>query len=630
MRAHSVKVGDGMVVPGRIDLAREDADRIDLLGLLSEIEVPDVMIRNTNGWMRETIRDMGGYRNVGDSLGIGWKTLTNYVYRDSFPLDVAGKIIALSGRKLTDLPHDVKLAAKRDTVEMKRFLVLGEEFCRFLGYYLAEGFCRVSKGSFYQVSLSSSEDDIKEDMVRCIVGAFGTPPSVRGNVITLSGRLISSLVRDIWKLGSGAHEKRIPGAFRRLPRDRMAQLLKAYIAGDGSVEKGRLTVKITSANLDLLRDVQLQLKRFSIHSKFRHERRRGGGAVRVHYSSGGREPPFFNSHALIMRSTDARLLHDRVGIASKRKITELRKVLPRERGRRTGKFGDHFIDPVSKIRMVPNRDPHVYDIEVANTHSFLTEDLLVTSNCDGDEDCIMLLLDGLLNFSKSYLPGTIGGQMDAPLVLSTRLDPSEIDKEAHNIDCHNRYPLEFYEAALRQESPKAVDGIMDKVEGRLATDFQYEGFGFTHDTKDISEGVTTTAYKTLDSMDAKITGQLKLATMIRAVSDTLVAAKVIETHFMPDMMGNMNAFSRQKMKCRGCGASYRRPPLGKVCSTCGNDINLTVHRGMVEKYIKTSKKIAERYDLPEYTKQRIELIEKSLNSLFNNDKVKQTGLWDFC
>jgi len=281
--------------------------------------------------------------------------------------------------------------------------------------------------------------------------------------------------------------------------------------------------------------------------------------------------------------------------------------------------------------MVAARDKHVYDIEVANTHSFLTEDLLVTSNCDGDEDCLMLLLDGLLNFSKSYLPGTIGGQMDAPLVLSTRLDPSEIDKEAHNIDVLNRYPVEFFDAAVRQESPKEVDDIMDKVAARISFPAQYEGFGFTHDTKDISEGITTTAYKTLGSMDAKINGQLNLATKIRAVNDSFVAAKVIESHFMPDMMGNMNAFSRQKMKCSACGMSFRRPPIKGACLSCGSKkLHLTVHRGMVEKYIKTSKKIAERYDLPEYTVQRIELIEKAMESLFNNDKVKQTGLWDFC
>ena len=48
-------------------------------------------------------------------------------------------------------------------------------------------------------------------------------------------------------------------------------------------------------------------------------------------------------------------------------------------------------------------------------------------NCDGDEDSIMMLMDGLLNFSKEILPAGRGGRMDAPLVLTTRLNPMEID-----------------------------------------------------------------------------------------------------------------------------------------------------------------------------------------------------------
>ena len=46
----------------------------------------------------------------------------------------------------------------------------------------------------------------------------------------------------------------------------------------------------------------------------------------------------------------------------------------------------------------------------------------------------MLLMDGLLNFSRSILPSNRGGLMDAPLVLTTRLDPTEVDKEALNVD----------------------------------------------------------------------------------------------------------------------------------------------------------------------------------------------------
>jgi len=252
-------------------------------------------------------------------------------------------------------------------------------------------------------------------------------------------------------------------------------------------------------------------------------------------------------------------------------------------------------------------------------------------NCDGDEDCVMLLLDGLINFSRTYLPATLGGQMDAPLVLSVKIDPAEIDSEAHNIDCRSVYPVEFYEAAMVQEKAKQLEDMMDLVGGRLGTPAQYEGFGFTHDTVDLAGATTMTAYTKIKSMKSKIDEQLKLARIIRAVEAPLVAAKVIDSHFMPDMIGNMKAFSRQKFRCTNCGKKFRRPPIRKECPSCGNEtLSLTVYKGMVEKYVNLAKQISERYDLPIYTRKRIQLIEEAINSLFNNDKVEQKGLWDFC
>ena len=77
-------------------------------------------------------------------------------------------------------------------------------------------------------------------------------------------------------------------------------------------------------------------------------------------------------------------------------------------------------------------------------------------NCDGDEDSVMLLLDGLLNFSEHFLPTTRGGTMDIPRVLSTRIDPTEIDNEAHNIDLESQLPVEFYRAAARSDHPSTL------------------------------------------------------------------------------------------------------------------------------------------------------------------------------
>lgn len=250
-------------------------------------------------------------------------------------------------------------------------------------------------------------------------------------------------------------------------------------------------------------------------------------------------------------------------------------------------------------------------------------------NADGDEDGLMLLMDALLNFSHSYIPDKRGGKMDLPLILTIRLDPSEVDKEAHNLDTLSRYPLEFYEATLRHEHSKNLESKMGLVASRLGTELQYEHFGFTHDTRDISEGPKESLYKTLKSMMEKMNVQLSLAAKIRAVDEADVAYKVIERHFLPDILGNLRAFSKQSVRCPLCNTTYRRIPLQGVCTKCNGKLTLTVHEMSVKKYLDISKEIAEKYNLPIYARQRIALVEKSIDSMFVSDKVKNTKLTDF-
>ncbi|MCQ2086143.1 MAG: DNA polymerase II large subunit [archaeon] len=249
-------------------------------------------------------------------------------------------------------------------------------------------------------------------------------------------------------------------------------------------------------------------------------------------------------------------------------------------------------------------------------------------NCDGDEDCVILLLDGLLNFSRAYIPDRRGGLMDTPLVLTTRIDPNEIDKEAHNIDCLREYPLELYKAAQQLMDAKEIEKSMDLVSGRIGTNLQYEKIGFTHDTNDIAEGPTQSAYTTLSTMEDKMMAQLDLGRKIRAVDAKDVALRVINQHFMPDMIGNLRTFSTQSVRCVKCGEKYRRIPLNGKCH-CGNNLTLTVHEANARKYLEISKKICEEFQLPRYVKERIEILAISMNSLFNSDKIKKCKLTDF-
>lgn len=246
-------------------------------------------------------------------------------------------------------------------------------------------------------------------------------------------------------------------------------------------------------------------------------------------------------------------------------------------------------------------------------------------NCDSDEDAVMLLLDALINFSKSYLPNTRGGSMDAPLVLSSRIDPEEIDDESHNLDIFDRFPVEFYEKTYQPLKPAEVLEYVDNVEMHLGTPQQYEGLMFSHHTSSIHAGPTVCLYKRLPSMREKVEAQIALAENIRAVDQRGVVEKVLSSHFLPDIMGNSRAFSKQKVRCTKCGSKYRRMPLTGKCK-CGGNLILSVSKGSVTKYLEISQDLVNRYPVSHYLRQRLEIQEFGIHSLFESDKSKQSSL----
>lgn len=246
-------------------------------------------------------------------------------------------------------------------------------------------------------------------------------------------------------------------------------------------------------------------------------------------------------------------------------------------------------------------------------------------NCDSDEDAVMLLLDALINFSKIYLPSSRGGKMDAPLVLSSRIDPEEIDDESHNIDAMPTLPLELYEKTLEFAAPSDVLDLVDNVKKRLGTEDQYRGLMFSHNTSSIHSGPKLCLYKMLPTMKEKVEAQVKIAEKIRAVDPKGVVEGVLQSHFLPDMAGNSRAFSRQKVRCTKCNKKYRRIPLTGEC-TCGSNLILSISKGSVVKYLEISKELAKRYPIDTYLVQRIEILESGINSLFESDKSKQSSL----
>lgn len=245
-------------------------------------------------------------------------------------------------------------------------------------------------------------------------------------------------------------------------------------------------------------------------------------------------------------------------------------------------------------------------------------------DCDGDEACIILLMDAFLNFSRKYLPESRGSTMDAPLVLTTVIIPSEVDDMAFDLDVAWHYPLELYEKALAFKSASEVK--IDQLKARLGTPNQYEKMGFTHSVVDVNDSVHCSAYKTLPTMEDKLNGQMELAEKIRAVDTSDVARLVIEKHFIKDARGNLRKFATQEFRCVDCNEKYRRPPLVGKCVECNGKLIFTVSEGNVVKYLAATTALANKYNLSPYLKQSIQLLHRMVESVFGKEKERQTGL----
>ena len=250
-------------------------------------------------------------------------------------------------------------------------------------------------------------------------------------------------------------------------------------------------------------------------------------------------------------------------------------------------------------------------------------------DCDGDADSVMLLMDAFLNFSFDFLPDKIGGLMDAPLLIQPVVLPHEVQRQAHNVDIASIYPLEFYEATWKQAKAGDVAAMIETIKNRIGDERQFFAYGFTHLTDALTTKEQRSAYSTLNTMEEKLKMQFDTAKLINAVDADEVAAMVLTTHIIPDIMGNMRSYCSQTLRCTGCGEKYRRMPIMGKCIECGGPLLQTVTRGAVEKYLGIATGMCSEYKINDYLRSRVESIATELKLIFREEKKVQSSLTEF-
>jgi DNA polymerase II large subunit len=127
-------------------------------------------------------------------------------------------------------------------------------------------------------------------------------------------------------------------------------------------------------------------------------------------------------------------------------------------------------------------------------------------------------------------------------------------------------------------------------------------------------------------MKEKVGKQMEVADKLRSLIPSDVAKLVIDRHFIRDIRGNLRKFSQQEFRCSKCNEKYRRPPLVGKCIKCGGNVIFTISHGSIIKYLEPAMQLAEKYAIPAYMKQSLELTKGFIESIFGKDKEKQSEL----
>ena len=535
------------------------------------------------------------------------------------------------------VPDDISIARWGATDGISRTIDLDEEFAWLLGLYVAEG-----STSTVCPTIHNADERLIERAAEIVETKLGHDPTIRWSNRSYELRFPATFTDVLYHLGFeekesyNSSEKVIPEPVLTASENVVTSFLRGFIAGDGSdyTDDNHTTVSFHSTSEDVKDGIVYLLHRLGLVANVSTRTNRDGNRQDIYtvtVSGGASDNPLnriladedpYTPKSLVVRIPDA------IRAIREMDIEGVKEIIPKYLKRRENVSLEklrEIVETLDDQNLPDEAERRLEDVRplISGDLSYLR----VTSVEPVDYDGFLydLQVGGDPIFTANWLYAH--NSMDAPLVMSSRIDPSEIDDEAHNMDVVSSYSREFYEATRRMADPGEVD--VEIAEDTLGTDEEYTGFEHTHDVSDIALGPDLSAYKTLGSMMEKMDAQLELSRKLRAVDETDVAERVIEFHFLPDLIGNLRAFSRQEVRCLDCGEKYRRMPLSGDCRECGGDVNLTVHQGSVNKYMDTAIEVAEEFGARDYTKQRLEVLERSLESIFEDDTNKQTGIADF-
>lgn len=247
--------------------------------------------------------------------------------------------------------------------------------------------------------------------------------------------------------------------------------------------------------------------------------------------------------------------------------------------------------------------------------------------CGGDVDSVTLLMDVFLNYAPDLCPDQVGGPLDTPAVIEPLVFPTDSTIGTPRIEMMSTYPLEFYIRTQESPSPKDIEPLISTLQSESSEHKKFlSGYHYTHPTK-ILFVTQRSVFASPGTMPDKINKQILVATKIQAADVNSLVSAVLENYIIRQLMDDLETYSSQPFRCKGCGERYRRPTLRGVCLTCGRELQPTMTLASLAKYAFLAEDLAKLYNISPITRTKITIALENLQLL--SGSKKQATLSDF-
>ncbi|MEW6042962.1 MAG: LAGLIDADG family homing endonuclease [Thermoproteota archaeon] len=381
-------VGDPGCLDGSSKVILKDGRIVDLSSLgKNHLESINVKMQNESGYdvatvfhkytnqkvieiVTETGKSVVGTYNHPLLTKKGWKRLDELQEGDEL-------------RVVTNIPCTVTKYAPTNFRVVTRSAYHGkipefvnEELAAFMGFLTGDGWCRKS-GYRMGFIVSQKEEELLQPLLQMAKNLFGLEPKISkrgypGQIVMMNdGRQITrtmyvtnveydskNVVEMLSFLKVDSKIRVVPPSIFQSPNSVISAYLKWLFEADGTVfNKGRSrrAIQLKSTSIKLLRDVQLLLLRFGIHSRV------------IQHETG--------NNLVIRRGPSIIKYAKHIGFASNSKAARLSELVKWALEIRRDQRHDEEHEKIIKINyLLEPRD--VYDVEIPSSHKFIANGIV--------------------------------------------------------------------------------------------------------------------------------------------------------------------------------------------------------------------------------------------------------------